>query len=178
MDSGLRRSHGIDTPVPPALVMAFWISARRSALRPTNATLSPAAARSLAIAAPMPLLAPVTIAALPRHRSMPSINPQTKWTAGISGTAKCGLPRGRLGIFHDQQAFELQAAAVQVVPALKLLHGHPVALGNAPQGIPGLHGIGSWRQGTAVRHARGQSRGGNRTPRMAPRLVFVVGNHH
>ena len=78
------------TAVPPALRISSTVRCTRSGSRPQAATAAPSAAKRLAIARPMPLDAPVTIARLPARRPMEP-------SSGVHATAgpRCFAGPGR-----------------------------------------------------------------------------------
>ena len=81
--SGLDRSAGIATAVPPAAVMSATVSSMvpgsaagaPSVVRAATATAAPAAPNRRAISAPIPRLAPVTRATFPSSTPIPATFP-------------------------------------------------------------------------------------------------------
>ena len=87
LSSGLDRSARIGTAVPPAARICSVVSAMVpgngevpvSVVRAATATAAPSAANRRAISAPMPRLAPVTMATLPSRMPM-AITPRVRAT--------------------------------------------------------------------------------------------------
>src|SRR5438309_3541364 len=90
-------SAGFDTSriqpcaAPPAAVISSTTVCTRSAPRSTTATLAPSSAKRCAVARPMPLAAPVTIATRPAIDRFPTVN------LGITHTYQL-----RVEQFHEQ----------------------------------------------------------------------------
>src|ERR1051326_1011085 len=97
------RSVGSDSASPPRALMPAATSSNNVSRRAANTVVAPSAANVSAIPRPIPLLAPVTIAILPRNCSLmlplqfldsPTMN--SKWTSEISRA--CGRRHNKRGL--------------------------------------------------------------------------------
>jgi hypothetical protein len=98
------------TASPPAAVIASTVAARRSRSRPTATIRAPQRAMTFAVSAPMPELAPVTIA-VRSVRSMPTI------PSLPSVTRVCSAPQRRA----DGSSVGRRLSCCQVAPDVRFV---------------------------------------------------------